>query len=645
MSGEAIPRTSSCPKCSGQNPVDAVFCGFCGASLRERKAPAPEKATLFGYVADGVLHAGAMPPAAAATVAVAPPTPSRAALAPGPGPGAARGVSDPVPLLAGRYRLGASLGRLPVGELRSAVDASGGAAVTMLLLNPAVIASALELERARRELRQLQKAEGPQLLRVIDHGRSADDGYFIAIEPLQGTSLADLVARGPLSLAVAARVAGEVAEALAAVQKVGVVHRDVAPENVWLLPDGSAQVLCCSVAAPIAGEIHGTAAFISPEQASGRPVDQRSNIYSLGALLYFMLAGEPPFVGDPVALLRQHQEDEPPTLRQRRPDLDLPARVDALVSKAMSKVPSRRHLTLRQLLRELEAVVVPPVSAELPPPASAQPMTTPVHGVTSLTGGARPPSSEWAAARQPTAAPTRPPAAQVTAAAAPAGPPVAMTSAGSLLGVETSPVPVVAGASTSASTTSAPGAGIAALSPGAAVVAPTMISQVDPGSSLPVPARTQQAPAPRPSTSAPAAPVAKPSAAVAGGKAPAGEAAAGGQGAFRETMWFFRGEVESAMAEQGAAPEAALPDPQQLAEKYTDATDLSDETAQRLSLRTGKTQMMQRPAVPPSGAVPGAPMDVEDLVGEFNQGRKIGIALGVALAVAALAAILWFVLR
>ncbi|MBK8480531.1 MAG: protein kinase [Proteobacteria bacterium] len=643
MSGASNPRTNACLKCQNHNPTEAVFCGFCGASLRERKAPAPEKATLFGYVADGVLHTGAMPQPAAGPPASerAATTPERAAT-----PGAAGAES--APLLAGRYRLGATLGRLPVGELRAASDSAAGETVTLLLVDPAAIASTIELERARRELRQLQKAASPQLLRVIDHGRDADQGFFIAIEPLKGSTLADEVAKGPLSLQRAAHIAGEVAEGLAAVQKVGVVHRDLAPENVWLLSDGSTRLLCCSVAAPIKGEIHGTAAFLSPEQATARPVDQRSNIYSLGALLHFMLAGNPPFVGDSASVLRQHQDDAPPTLVQRRPDLALADRVDALIAKAMDKSPSRRHLTLRQLLRELEAIVSPAASGEVPPPARPQPITTPVHGVTALSGGARPPSSEWSVARQPTMVPTRPPA---TRAAAPEAPRSAafpsqrtgegMTSEGSLLGSNAAITSAVAGTYATQPPTSGAAQGRSAFPSRAAEAEATIPDDLDQKQ----PAQRAQVPAERPSASgASGGPVA--------GPAPAGPAAAataapaaGGPGAFRETMWFFRGEVESALAEQGAAAEAIPPDAQELAEKYTDAADLSDEAAQRLSLRTGKTQMMQRPAVVPSGSVPGARMEVEDLVGEFNQGRKIGIAIGVVLAVAALATIVWLVLR
>lgn len=695
MSGASSARTNACPKCQNQNPTDAVFCGFCGANLRERKAAAPERATLFGYVADGVLHTGtAAPPAAAPGRAEELPRPAadrrpsqQPGVAPQVAPAAAPAAAAPVPpLVGGRYRRGAPLGRLAIGELCATSDAAGDQPLTLLLVDAAALPSTMEVERARRELRQLQKAESPHLLRVLDHGRGADDQFFIVIEGLHGVTLADRVAKGPLSLAAAAHIANGVAEALAAVQKVGVVHRDVSPENVWLQPDGSARLLCCSVAPPIKVDVHGTAAFISPEQASGRPVDQRSNIYSLGALVYFMLAGEAPFAGDPAALVRQHQEVDPPRLAQRRPELELPPRIDELIGKAMAKAPSQRHLTLRQLLRELDAIVTPAVAAApLPSARAPQSMITPVHGVTALSGGDRPPASDWSpdrasGLRPATAAPLHAPLAEHSSAAASAGPPSRMTSAGSLLGMASGAVSVVAA--------DAPGGGRArppseAVAPQAAAAPekselertravhrePPTQAEAEVRSDLPVvatptPARASAAPvaaavaptlapttvpavAPTvtPKTAPKTAPTVAPSSAPTAAKdAPAGGAPAK-EGAFRETMWFFRGEVESAMAEQGTGPEATLPDAKELAEKYTNDADLSSEAAQRLSLRTGKTQMMQAPAVPPTGALPGARMEVEELVEEFNQGRKIGIALGVVLAVALLGAIVWFVLR
>lgn len=696
MSGASSARTNACPKCQNQNPTDAVFCGFCGANLRERKAAAPDRATLFGYVADGVLHTGAAaPPAAAPGRAEELPRPAadrrpsqQPGVAPQVAPAAAPAAAAPLPpLVGGRYRRGAPLGRLAIGELCATSDAAGDQPLTLLLVDAAALPSTMEVERARRELRQLQKAESPHLLRVLDHGRGADDQFFIVIEGLHGVTLADRVAKGPLSLAAAAHIANGVAEALAAVQKVGVVHRDVSPENVWLQPDGSARLLCASVAPPIKVDVHGTAAFISPEQASGRPVDQRSNIYSLGALVYFMLAGEPPFAGDPAALVRQHQEVDPPRLAQRRPELELPPRIDELIGKAMAKAPSQRHLTLRQLLRELDAIVTPAVSAPpLPSARAPQSMITPVHGVTALSGGDRPPASDWspdratdwatpdrASGQRPgIAAPLRAPLAEQSSAAASAGPPSRMTSAGSLLGMASGAVSVVAADAPAGGRARPPSEAVApqaAAAPEKSELERTRVVHREPPtqavaevrSDLPVaatptPARAPAAPvasavaptmAPTTvSTTAPAmAPKAAPTMAPTAAKDPPAGGPPAKEGAFRETMWFFRGEVESAMAEQGTGPEATLPDAKQLAEKYTNDADLSSEAAQRLSLRTGKTQMMQAPAVPPTGALPGARMEVEELVEEFNQGRKIGIALGVVLAVALLGAIVWFVLR
>lgn len=551
---------STCPKCFKKNPTGAAFCGHCGADMRVA-APAAagvEKRTMFGYKADpAVLQAAAAAAAPAAAQAA--------------------GLTN----VGEHYSLGAACGQLPTGTLYDGQDTSNGTPVEVLLVDATVFPSPLDLERARRELRQLQKVESPNLLRVLDHGKTSDERLYVVTEKVVGSSLAELVAAGALPIADAQRVIRGVGVGLSEAQKVGVIHRDIAPHNILLQQDGTVRVRGFGVAAPIKRNVFGTAEFISPEQAAGRPVDQRSNIYSLGALMFFMLTGEPPFSGDVDQILAQHQSAEPPSPADRRPDVNLSVRATQLVAKALAKSSSRRHLTLRQFLREVEAID----GAEDGQPQQRQKtptFETPLHGVTSLSGGDRPPSSEY----QP-----------VTASAA-----------------ETL-VDQGRQARPSGAVTAASGGAVSGEMAG--------------GSRVSMRQTEEQAAA-----SGAGAPAAKGAAPASPGKGPGG---------FRETMWFVKGEIESAMAESGEAQEAAVEaSAAELQEKYKDDGSLNADEARRLSLRTGKTQMMQAVSVP-SGQLPGEKMKEEDFISEMNKGRRLAIWIGMGVVVlGAVGAVLYF---
>lgn len=646
----------TCPKCRKQNPPDAVFCGFCGGQITQQQTPGQGAKTVFGYNLDPSTLPKATPRSAQEPAPARAPSPSPASVAVDvtmPAfhgqPPAAAPVSAPASavqpgLVAGKYMLGSMVRRLPVGELYQAKDVKSNAAVELLLVDAGVFPSPLDLERTRRELRQLQKVECSAIVRAIENGKAEDDRLYIVTEPAAGEDLDQVVARGPLDLAETQRIVKAVGTALAEAQKMGVIHRDIAAHNTVLCSNGEVKLRGFGLAAQVTPHVFGTPEFISPEQASGRPVDQRSNIYSLGALMFYMLTGEPPFTAStPAELLQMHLNTEPVSPNQRRPGLDVPAKVEALIVKALAKSSSRRHLTLRQFLREVETLTGPgPEASAAPAEPTKPPMSfvTPLHGVTALTGGRRPPSTELSALGD----------------GQPAGPPATMPPGStqidpSMQGPGRQAEVIVP--LTKAKTGAMPAAASPALSP--AATAPTMApivmepsqtgapqahqrqSQITGEMSSAVSLKTppQQTVAP-----APAAPVkpAAPAAAPGGDKKPA----------FRETMWFFKGEVESNMAETGADAAPAAPveaTPQELAAKYTDDGSLTDDEARRLSLRTGKTQMMQQVRIP-SGQVPGEKMAAEDFISEMNRGRKIAIALGILIAVGALVGVvIWLVTK
>lgn len=581
---------ATCPKCFKQNPADAVFCGFCGAKILEKDAEGAGVAkTMFGYNLDPNKLAGAQ--------AVAPspsPTPETAEPVPPAQPAGQRG------LVAGKYQLGQGPRRVPAGELYLTNDPSQPGDLELLLVDKAVFQSPLDMERARRELRQLQKVECPAIVRVVDHGKAEDERLFVVMERVDGATLDGIVSSGALDLPEAQRVIKGVGVALAEAQKMGVIHRDIAPHNVIIAADGEVRVRGFGVAAPIKRHVSGTPEFISPEQASGRPVDQRSNIYSLGALMFYMLTGTPPFEGNSVdEILSKHQKDEPVSPKKRRPDLQLPGRAEALILKALAKSSSRRHLTLRQFLREVDSIAVvtgPHDEVTDAPPVSFE---TPLHGVTALQGGSRPPPSSELA-------PLRPPPADDGPTLSDVGPEAR--------------TPVAPAGMNAAASAPEPASVAPLAQPAPDPAAPKRMSQAtgELSSDVKLKPADQQA-APKPVAPKPVAP--KPAAAAPG--APA--AAPAGKAAFRETMWFYKGEVESAMAEEGGE-EVAKPEdeasPDELAAKYADDGSLSDEAARRLSLRTGKTQMMQQVNVP-KGHLPGERMADKELIGEISGNRTL----------------------
>lgn len=400
-----------CPKCRKQNPGDAAFCGFCGASLAQSQPAAAPAKTVFGYNLDPAALAAA---GAAAqqedpeqdTVPIPQSDPAAietAALAPT--------LNDSTPpaeeeVIAKKFAKGELLRQVATGDFFRARDLSQDLEVDLFIVKPAVFPSPLDMERARRELRQLQKVESPAIVKVLDQGKLEDGRLYIALESSSGASLDEVVSRGPLELEEAQRIISAVGTGLAEAQKMGVIHRDIAPHNI--LVDGQEiKIRGFGLAAPIKQNIFGTPEFMSPEQAKGRPIDQRSNIYSLGALMYFMLTQHPPFEGESAEeLLSKHQQASPASPKEAYPKLEISDHAESLILKALAKSTAQRHLTLRQFLREVDSLnkTVKAPASQVPPMS----FVTPVHGITALTGGERPPSAEMPRVEEPAAAPPSP---------------------------------------------------------------------------------------------------------------------------------------------------------------------------------------------------------------------------------------------
>jgi serine/threonine protein kinase len=263
--------------------------------------------------------------------------------------------------IAGRYELVELVGTGGMSSVYKAHDRLLERNVALKVLHPHYGDDAEYVERFRREARAVAQMSHPNIVTVIDRGE--DDGrQYIVFEYVDGENLKQLVERtGPLPARRAVELALQTAEALAFAHEHGLVHRDVKPQNVLLTPDGEAKVTDFGIARSLdveqgvtqTGTVLGTSNYISPEQASGKPVTPATDVYSLGIVLYELLTAEVPFPGETfVAVAMKHINEPPPDLREKRPDV--PLRLVAAIERALEKDPSRRFTSMDQFAWELK---------------------------------------------------------------------------------------------------------------------------------------------------------------------------------------------------------------------------------------------------------------------------------------------------
>src|SRR5881628_1706628 len=271
--------------------------------------------------------------------------------------------------LAERYALDRELGRGGMATVYLARDLRHGRLVAIKVLRPE-IAAALGPERFLREIELAARLTHPHILPLHDSGQAGGFLYYV-MPYIEGESLRERLAReGPLPLEDALRITREVASALSYAHNHDVVHRDIKPENI-LLSGGEAVVADFGIARAITqaagtrltetGIPVGTPAYMSPEQASGGGlVDGRSDIYSLGCVLYEMLVGEPPFTGpNAQVVIAKRFTDPVPSVRRLRDTI--PPAIDGAVSKALGKAPADRFVTAAQFAEALTPSGAPSV--------------------------------------------------------------------------------------------------------------------------------------------------------------------------------------------------------------------------------------------------------------------------------------------
>jgi eukaryotic-like serine/threonine-protein kinase len=267
----------------------------------------------------------------------------------------------------GRYELGELLGRGGMAEVRRAVDQRLGRSVAVKQLRADLAIDPTFQARFRREAQSAAGLNHPTIVAVYDTGEEIDplSGVsipYIVMELVEGPTLRDVLREGRKILPERAmELTQGVLEALSYSHKAGIVHRDIKPANVMLTPNGGVKVMDFGIARAVAdtsatmtqtAAVIGTAQYLSPEQARGETVDARSDLYSTGCLLYELLAGRPPFVGDsPVSVAYQHVREAPVPPSQLDPEIT--PEIDAVVLKALAKDPDDRYQSAAEMKADL----------------------------------------------------------------------------------------------------------------------------------------------------------------------------------------------------------------------------------------------------------------------------------------------------
>src|SRR5438309_2984529 len=261
----------------------------------------------------------------------------------------------------GRYRIIRKLGAGGMANVYLAEDQELGRRVAIKILDDRHAADDSFIERFRREAKNAAGLSHPNIVSIYDRGE-AEGTYYIAMEYLAGRSLKELiVSRGPTPIRIAIDYTRQMLAALGFAHRHGIVHRDIKPHNVVVNGDGRSKVTDFGIARSGAsqmtevGSIIGTAQYLSPEQARGAPVDQRSDLYSVGIVLYEMLTGRVPFVGDtPLEIAMKHLSAIPTPPSELRPDI--PHDLDLVVLRALAKDPEDRYQSAEEMSADLTRV-------------------------------------------------------------------------------------------------------------------------------------------------------------------------------------------------------------------------------------------------------------------------------------------------
>ena len=289
-------------------------------------------------------------------------------------------------MLAGRYELAQLLGTGGMAEVYAAVDRRLGRTVAVKVLRSELAHDESVRSRFRREAQSAASLNHPTVVAVHDTGDLGDDvgEPFIVMEYVPGHTLRDVMHRGqPMPVDYALEITAGVLTALEFAHRAGIVHRDIKPGNIMLTPDGVVKVMDFGIARALNDDLTitqtvvGTPAYLSPEHAEGQPVDERSDLYSTGCVLFELLTGRPPFDAESAYVVAvQHIQEAPPVPSTLNPAL--PPVLDQIVARALAKDRQARYQTAAQFRADLEAVRAGKMGGALPRSGAQDDPTDPI---------------------------------------------------------------------------------------------------------------------------------------------------------------------------------------------------------------------------------------------------------------------------
>jgi len=286
-------------------------------------------------------------------------------------------------VIADRYHIIKKLGEGGMGAVYLGEHVKMGRKSAIKVMNPGMAADPDAISRFNREASNASRISHPNVCQIYDFGETTEGVIYLAMEFIEGSALTDLIEKeGALPPARAGKILKQSADALASAHDLGIVHRDLKPDNIMIVQgrDGSdiVKVVDFGIAKAVAGDeagqkvtktglVVGTPEYMSPEQLSGDKLDGRSDIYSLGLVFYRMLTGVLPFQADSAQeTMIKRLTDEPMPLETARPDIVFPAKLQAVLDKALARMPSERYANASQFGKDAEAAV-----AGLAPAAAA----------------------------------------------------------------------------------------------------------------------------------------------------------------------------------------------------------------------------------------------------------------------------------